>query len=519
MAAAGLAGGDVEKAAWVSAMADQYNRQLHPDEIPLLEKQSASLAQEANISPAEAEKRLAQALAYYTDKNWNGALAENGVVPDAVTLKHLGIALSPLADTYAAVGDVPVAAGSKSYTPAETVALITDYRNTHTAEYADASINAVNMQGLYAGDPGYKYANFYQKNLAVNTDFLSSLSGTLAGIAQGSGSALSDSFGSAWALMSDPAGVSEQAANGLMGLSKNPWGSFMNSVEASQTKEAMATIYDMQGNTAASAAIRAKSDLEFALNFLPANRAKTLAELGAGRKFVMDGPCCFAAGTMVSTPDGERAIDTLKVGDIVWSKPEGGGKPFAAAILATHIRTDQPIYRLKLKGKQEDGKAEDETLLVTPGHPFYVPAQHGFVPVIDLKPGDRLQSLADGASENTSSEVESLELYLPVGKTYNLTVDVGHTFYVGKLKTWVHNTGPCKLPDLKPNAGMLGANGVQTASKTIWKGAGKERIDVENPNPGQRPGQIHYQDNEGNKYLYDPASKTFPSAPKETLNN
>ncbi|WP_236474237.1 Hint domain-containing protein, partial [Pseudomonas syringae] len=277
---------------------------------------------------------------------------------------------------------------------------------------------------------------------------------------------------------------------------------------------AMATIYDMQGNTAASAAIRAKSDLEFALNFLPANRAKTLAELGAGRKFVMDGPCCFAAGTMVSTPDGERAIDTLKVGDIVWSKPEGGGEPFAAAILATHIRTDQPIYRLKLKGKQEDGKAEDETLLVTPGHPFYVPAQHGFVPVIDLKPGDRLQSLADGASENTSSEVESLELYLPVGKTYNLTVDVGHTFYVGKLKTWVHNTGPCTLPDLKPNAGMLGANGVQTASKTIWKGAGKERIDVENPNPGQRPGQIHYQDNEGNKYLYDPASKTFPSAPK-----
>ncbi|WP_236473386.1 hypothetical protein, partial [Pseudomonas syringae] len=62
------------------------------------------------------------------------------------------------------------------------------------------------------------------------------------------------------------------------------WGSFMNSVEASQTKEAMATIYDMQGNTAASAAIRAKSDLEFALNFLPANRAKTLAELGGGAK-------------------------------------------------------------------------------------------------------------------------------------------------------------------------------------------------------------------------------------------
>ncbi len=61
---------------------------------------------------------------------------------------------------------------------------------------------------------------------------------------------------------------------------------------------------------------------------------------------------------------------------------------------------------------------------------------------------------------------------------------------------------------------MLGRNGVQTASKTIWKGKGKERLDVENPNPGQRPGQLHYQDNDNNKWLYDPETKTFPGAPK-----
>ncbi|WP_413793943.1 MULTISPECIES: two-partner secretion domain-containing protein [unclassified Pseudomonas] len=159
------------------------------------------------------------------------------------------------------------------------------------------------------------------------------------------------------------------------------------------------------------------------------------------------GPCCFAAGTMVSTPQGDRAIETLNVGDVVWSKPEKGGKPFAAAILATHQRSDQPIYRLKLKSVRHDGAVQGETLLVTPSHPFYVPAKRDFIPVIDLKPGDLLQSLADGETEDTSSEVESLELYAPVGKTYNLTVDIGHTFYVGELKTWVHNTGPCDLPE------------------------------------------------------------------------
>lgn len=45
-------------------------------------------------------------------------------------------------------------------------------------------------------------------------------------------------------------------------------------------------------------------------------------------------------------------------------------------------------------------------------------------------------------------------------------------------------------------------------------GKGKERIDVENPAPGKRAGQIHYQDSSNNKYYYDPITQTFPVAPK-----
>jgi filamentous hemagglutinin len=74
--------------------------------------------------------------------------------------------------------------------------------------------------------------------------------------------------------------------------------------------------------------------------------------------------------------------------------------------------------------------------------------------------------------------------------------------------------------DVAKDAGtaMLGENGPQISSKTIWKGSGKERIDVENPNPGQRPGQVHYQDNLGNKYLYDPVTNSFPGAPNSVNN-
>lgn len=160
----------------------------------------------------------------------------------------------------------------------------------------------------------------------------------------------------------------------------------------------------------------------------------------AGHQAEKPGPCCFVAGTMVSTPMGDKAIESIKVGDIVWSKPEKGGEPFAATVTATHVRTDQAIYRLKLRSVD---MAVTDTLMVTPGHPFYVPARNDFVSAISLKSGDELQSLGDGGSNDASILVESIEMVQPQGITYNLTVDVGHTFYVGNLRTWVHNTGPC----------------------------------------------------------------------------
>ena len=71
---------------------------------------------------------------------------------------------------------------------------------------------------------------------------------------------------------------------------------------------------------------------------------------------------------------------------------------------------------------------------------------------------------------------------------------------------------------LNKNGDMLGINGPTVPSKTLWMGKGKERIDVENPAPGKRAGQIHYQDNNNNKYYYDPVTQAFPGVPK-SINN
>lgn len=67
---------------------------------------------------------------------------------------------------------------------------------------------------------------------------------------------------------------------------------------------------------------------------------------------------------------------------------------------------------------------------------------------------------------------------------------------------------------------MLGENGTQFESKTTWQNGRTERIDVENPAPGKRPGQIHYHEPSNTKWyldinemkLYDP--KTGNLAPK-----
>ncbi|WP_375577566.1 RHS repeat-associated core domain-containing protein [Marivirga tractuosa] len=64
---------------------------------------------------------------------------------------------------------------------------------------------------------------------------------------------------------------------------------------------------------------------------------------------------------------------------------------------------------------------------------------------------------------------------------------------------------------------LLGAGGTQFHSITLFKQKGsKARIDVENPAPGKRAGQIHYQDENNIKYLYDVDKKKFFGKNAET---
>jgi hypothetical protein len=82
------------------------------------------------------------------------------------------------------------------------------------------------------------------------------------------------------------------------------------------------------------------------------------------------------------------------------------------------------------------------------------------------------------------------------GWMWDLTVpgNNDHDFYVTSSATpvLVHNSA-CPMP---------GAGGTQITSRTLMKNS-DFHIDVENPNPGARAGQLHLQDYSGNKYQYN----------------
>lgn len=142
---------------------------------------------------------------------------------------------------------------------------------------------------------------------------------------------------------------------------------------------------------------------------------------------------------------------------------------------------------------------------------------HTELPIADKDPtGGKLENPAP--TENTTTTLTTPDQSDKNGASNTRNTD-GAPSTAGNTTTTPIPGGPSQ-DDLAylSDGHMLGANGVQTFSKTIWKGVGKERIDVENPAPGKRVGQLHYQDNQDNKYHYDPKTYSFPDAPKSVNN-
>jgi len=91
---------------------------------------------------------------------------------------------------------------------------------------------------------------------------------------------------------------------------------------------------------------------------------------------------------------------------------------------------------------------------------------------------------------------------------------LGEHVDAGELAMAVIPMGPRAMRLVDGEGAMIGSEGVRVTSQTLRQGKGW-RLDVENPSPGKRAGQLHVQDYAGGKWQYDFATGAFPGYAKQ----
>lgn len=141
-------------------------------------------------------------------------------------------------------------------------------------------------------------------------------------------------------------------------------------------------------------------------------------------------PICFAQGTPVLTPGGEKPIDELQPGDLVLARhetePEGDSLP--QRVEAVH-RGEATIWELAVGG---------QVVRTTALHPFFVIGK-GWTPAAELRRGDLLSTRS-----GHSTAIDDVRATNVVELVYNLRVAAYRTYFVGSASwgfgLWVHNS-------------------------------------------------------------------------------
>ncbi|WP_188316770.1 polymorphic toxin-type HINT domain-containing protein [Solihabitans fulvus] len=162
----------------------------------------------------------------------------------------------------------------------------------------------------------------------------------------------------------------------------------------------------------------------------------------------------FAAGTPVLMVDGNsKPIQDVAVGDTITNSEPDSEVVERHAVTEIHITDDDRAFvDLTIAAG-----ADNRSITSTAHHLFYSATMHAWVDVEDVKVGDQLETPGNGRATVTASRH-----YVAAIRTYNLTVDDVHTFYVlaGSSAVLVHNCAKNapKAPQSTPNVIHDGVN-------------------------------------------------------------
>ena len=226
---------------------------------------------------------------------------------------------------------------------------------------------------------------------------------------------------------------------------------------------------------------------------------------------------CFAAGTPVLTPSGERSIESVAVGDVVIARDPLTGATRQEHVSRLFVTPDREVVDLELtpdalSAQAAESAPRSEHLTVTPEHPFYAEGR-GFLTVSQLELGMHVTTASGTA---TVASLKQLPTKITV---YNFEVEDAHTYFVGHTAAWVHNT--CnRPPDLTPEgAGRSGALNEAKRRNNIPTSSQPESV---TPNYDRRgnlqPGRTYnYRDSNGKlvSIREDAAGHVFPDNPSQ----
>lgn len=138
------------------------------------------------------------------------------------------------------------------------------------------------------------------------------------------------------------------------------------------------------------------------------------------------GDKCFTGDTPVFTSRGYRLIKQMQKGDDIYSRNAQTGETGIQEVEEVFCTGTHTVYHIWLDGKEE--------IKTTAYHPIYVQEQ-GWVSAINLREGDVVETM-DGAAQVTKIVKVRHEEKV---QTYNLHVKEWASYFVGKIRVFVHN--------------------------------------------------------------------------------
>jgi len=150
---------------------------------------------------------------------------------------------------------------------------------------------------------------------------------------------------------------------------------------------------------------------------------------------------CFLAGTEILMADGaSKNIEDVNVGDEVHTTDPETGKSTKRRVTRLIVTEDDKHFN-ELTISTLDGKTK---LTATHEHPFWSPSENRWIAATELMPGATL--LTD---EHATVTVEANRPFSQHARTYNLTVEDFHTYYVlaGETPVLVHNSACGPAPE------------------------------------------------------------------------